>query len=102
MACSLGGMIVLSRYLPQMPYFKNIMPPNPTPESVIVGDAYGGLAHIGDVGVTESPLRPAGKARFGSLLVDVVTEGDLIDAGAAIRVVERHGNRVVVRQEPRA
>ena len=60
-------------------------------------DPYGNLARLGDVGVTEGVLRPAGKARFGQVLVDVVTEGEYIEPDVQIEVIERHGNRVVVR-----
>ena len=91
------GMVALSRYLPQIPYLKHAVPPNPTAEGVAISDVYDGLARIGDVGRCESPLRPAGKARFGSLLVDVVSEGDMVEAGTEIEVVDRRGNRVVVR-----
>jgi membrane-bound ClpP family serine protease len=80
-----------------MPIFRAIVPANPMPSEVAVDDPYRGAAYIGDVGRTESMLRPAGKARFGSLLVDVVTQGDMIAAGTAVEVVERRGNRVVVR-----
>jgi membrane-bound serine protease (ClpP class) len=97
MALSLVGMVMLSKYLPTMPFFREVVPANPMPSEVAVEDPYRGAAHIGDVGKTESVLRPAGKARFGSLLVDVVTQGDLIDAGTMVEVVERRGNRVVVR-----
>lgn len=53
---------------------------------------------VGDWGVAETPLRPAGKARFEDRLVDVVTDGAFIDRGQQIRVVERQGNRIVVVQ----
>jgi membrane-bound serine protease (ClpP class) len=94
---SLLGMFMLARVLPQMTAFRTIVPENPTPEEVQIEDPYRGAARVGDVGVAESSLRPAGKARFGSLLVDVVTQGELVQDGARIEVVERHGNRVVVR-----
>ena len=81
-----------------MPYLKNIVPANPTAEAVTIEDPYHDMARVGDIGHSEGPLRPAGKARFGSVLVDVVTEGDMVDGGAKIEVVERHGNRVVVRR----
>jgi len=48
-------------------------------------------------GVAVTPLRPAGTARVGDDLVDVVTEGDFVDAGARVRVVRVEGSRVVVR-----
>lgn len=97
MAASLVGMVMLSKFLPRMAVFRRIVPANPTPSEVLVEDPYRGAARIGDVGVTEGPLRPAGKARFGSLLVDVVSQGDYLEACVQIEVVERRGNRVVVR-----
>ncbi|MBI4716328.1 MAG: hypothetical protein HY763_00830 [Planctomycetes bacterium] len=97
MAASLLGMFVLSRYLPQLPVLGRIIPANPTPSEVLVDDPYRGAARVGDFGETEGPLRPAGKARFGGLLVDVVTEGEYLEGHTRIEVIERRGNRVVVR-----
>lgn len=97
MVASVIGMIMLSRFLPRVPLLRGIIPANPMPSQVQVDDPYRGAAHIGDVGRTESPLRPAGKARFGGMLVDVVAQGDFLDAGQSVEVVERRGNRVVVR-----
>jgi len=51
---------------------------------------------IGDLGVADSLLRPAGKARFGNRFVDVVADGDYIPKGQRVRIVEVAGNRVVV------
>jgi membrane-bound serine protease (ClpP class) len=60
-------------------------------------DAYRGYARVGDVGRVSSTLRPSGKARFGDQLVDVVTRGEFVDPGGEVEVIERAGNRVVVR-----
>jgi len=57
---------------------------------------------VGDLGRAETPLRPAGKARFGDALVDVVADRTILDRGTPITVVEVHGNRVVVRQAEEA
>jgi membrane-bound serine protease (ClpP class) len=56
-----------------------------------------GLPIVGDVGVTESVLRPSGKVLFGQQLIDVVSEGEFIDPGVQVEVLRREGNRVVVR-----
>jgi len=56
-----------------------------------------GPVHVGDRGVAESPLRPAGKAVFDNEFVDVVTEGAFVEPGRPVRVVKVQGNRVVVR-----
>jgi len=97
MCTSLIGMVMLSRYLPKMPLFRRIVPANPMPSDVLIGDEYRGSARIGDLGRSEGPLRPGGKATFDGMLVDVVTQGEYLDAGTPIEVIERRGNRVVVR-----
>jgi membrane-bound serine protease (ClpP class) len=53
----------------------------------------------GDSGEALSRLRPAGKARFGEAVVDVVAEGAFIDKGVKVTIIEVRGNRVVVRQK---
>jgi membrane-bound serine protease (ClpP class) len=52
---------------------------------------------LGDEGKADSPLRPSGKMSVGDQLVDVVTDGEFVDAGEAVRVVEIQGSRIVVR-----
>jgi membrane-bound serine protease (ClpP class) len=97
MTASLAGMVILSRFLPRMPLFNRLVPANPTPSEVNVEDPYLGAARVSDLGTTEGPLRPAGKARFGPLIVDVVTQGEFVEARVSVEVIERRGNRVVVR-----
>ncbi|MEE9294062.1 MAG: NfeD family protein [Phycisphaerae bacterium] len=97
MGLSIVGAVLLSRYLPQLPYLRSIVPENPMPADVVVDDYYDGLARVGDIGVVVGGLHPAGKARFGATLVDVVSEGDMVGADVRVEVVERHGNRIVVR-----
>ncbi len=53
---------------------------------------------VGDWGVAESPLRPAGKAIFGDHYLDVVADGSFVDKGKQVRIVEVSGNRIVVRE----
>lgn len=45
-----------------------------------------------------SQLRPSGKAAIDGQQVDVVTEGDLIERGEKIKVVQVEGSRIVVRR----
>jgi membrane-bound serine protease (ClpP class) len=66
-------------------------------------------SHVGDIG-TERPdllnkkgiahtnLRPSGTAIIDGERVDVVTEGSMIQRGAALEVVAVEGMRVVVRE----
>lgn len=57
-----------------------------------------GLPELGARGTAESVLRPAGKGRFESQLIDVLTEGDFVDPGTTIEVVRREGNKIIVRK----
>ena len=52
---------------------------------------------VGDWGLALSPLRPAGKARFGDRYLDVLTDGDFVERGRQVRIVEIQGSRIVVR-----
>lgn len=54
---------------------------------------------VSEVGTAETPLRPAGKATLRGRRIDVVTRGELIDAGRRVRVLRVEGNRVVVAEE---
>ncbi|MDZ4347595.1 MAG: NfeD family protein [Candidatus Binatia bacterium] len=54
---------------------------------------------LGKTGTALSPLRPAGIAEIEGERVDVVSEGDLIEAGAPVVVTGVDGNRIVVRRD---
>jgi membrane-bound serine protease (ClpP class) len=53
---------------------------------------------IGKRGTALSPLRPAGIAELESERVDVVSQGEYIEANTPIEVVRVDGNRIVVRR----
>jgi membrane-bound serine protease (ClpP class) len=52
---------------------------------------------IGQIGEALSRLRPAGKAKFGEAVVDVIAEGEFIDKGTKVEIIRVQGSRVVVR-----
>lgn len=53
-------------------------------------------ALAGKNGVSITPLRPAGKALIDDRRVDVLTRGELIEAGTPIHVLRVEANRVFV------
>ncbi len=53
---------------------------------------------IGSVGTALSPLRPGGKARIDGKIVDVIADGQMIEAGARVRVLRHSGMEAVVEQ----
>ena len=53
---------------------------------------------LNGTGTALTQLRPSGTAEINGQRVDVVTEGDLIERGAKLKVVAVEGSRVVVRE----
>ena len=54
---------------------------------------------VGDVGVTKTGLRPGGRVIFDGQPFDVTSDGDFIDPGEEVEVIEV-GHRTVVRRIP--
>ena len=93
--------LALARFLPTVPFFRRLhMEPAPsqTGSAVPIVKA-GARALLGEKGVAESPLRPAGTAKIGGKRMDVVAEGGYIAPGTAVRVVAVQGNVITVRAD---
>ena len=92
--------IVARRWLPSTPFLRHVLlvPPAEESESLeFEADALEAL--VGLEGTTTTRLAPAGKARIGGVLRDVTSDGQLIEPGVAVRVVEVRGSRVLVRAQ---
>ncbi len=97
--------VFLSRYFGSLPLVNRLALEPPAGAAVAASGAGQGPAStapvaVGDVGTAETPLYPAGKARFGTRFVDVITEGDFLDAGTRIRVERIGGGRLIVGPAP--
>lgn len=53
---------------------------------------------LGKQGYTTTQLVPAGKVRFGDEVIDVLSDGEMIQRNTNVYVDEVHGNRVIVRR----
>ncbi len=102
---------VLSRFLPKLQFMSGlILMPTPAmprgagaPLDITAPpESTRDRVRIGDVGEVIAKLRPAGKARFGDAVVDVVATAEFLDRGTKVEIVEIHGNRVVVRNRDSA
>jgi membrane-bound serine protease (ClpP class) len=88
---------LLAKYLPQTSIYHRLVlgaevPPGPALDRPPLVLAIGS----GTTGLARTTLRPSGKAAFGEQLLDVVSQGEFIEAGAPVRVVLVEGARVVV------
>jgi membrane-bound ClpP family serine protease len=52
----------------------------------------------GETGIALTKLRPAGKAQINGRRVDVITQGQMLDEGCPVEVIEVSGIRIVVRE----
>jgi len=94
--------VVLARFLPQMPILKRLVltgTVGSSGASRAAAAAQEQSARAGETGRTVTMLRPAGKARLGPRLVDVVTDGEFLGPETPIRVIQVRGNRIVVRRD---
>ena len=96
---AIGLSLVLLRFLPHLPYGRTLVLATDL-------DARAGYASapetdlkwVGKRGTAATPLRPAGIADLEGERVDVVSQGEYIEADVPIEVVRVDGNRIVVRQ----
>jgi membrane-bound serine protease (ClpP class) len=94
---------LLAKFLPKTGPFKGLVldPAEAGPKiqmDITAPPQKAGELKIGDTGVVIGTLRPAGQARFGHSVADVVAEGDFIEKNCKVKIIQIQGNRVVVRQ----
>jgi membrane-bound ClpP family serine protease len=94
------GFVALRFLLPGTPMFRHLVMPGPNSDEMIEQEQREHLVHydalVGKRGLAVTPLRPAGKAQFGDQIVAVISDGALLERGAAVRVLQVQGNRIVV------
>ena len=94
----------MGKHLSSIPMLRHFTLEPPSPSDVAVDrpavDSIGGeelsLA-VGDEGIADSTLRPAGRAKFGETYIDVVADGSFVDEGQKIQIVNINGHRIMVR-----
>jgi membrane-bound ClpP family serine protease len=95
-ACGVATIGVLLRHwLPSTPVLRNVLLVPPPDVAEVAEDPSEGL--LGVEGLTTSRLAPAGKARIGGAIREVTTDGELIESGRPVRVVQVRGGRLHVR-----
>lgn len=95
---SVLAITLLARFLPDFPVFRRLFLTAHAPAGPSIPDATFQRpgVHAGETGIVHSTLRPAGKILISDSLVDVVSEGEFIEAGETVRVLSVAGDRIVV------
>lgn len=100
-----AGAFALRKIIPNSPYLRRlILDPRPRLETGLEGvgdpEAVVDWSHLIDQkGETITKLYPSGKARIGGRVYDVIANGQMVDKGQAVVVIEARGNRIVVRSD---
>jgi membrane-bound serine protease (ClpP class) len=95
--------LFLLRVLPRLPFGRRLVLETGLPATAGYASAPEGDSRwLGKRGTAASSLRPAGIAHLDDERVDVVSDGELIEAGEPIEVIRVDGNRIVVRRPPEA
>lgn len=96
---ALAASLLLLRFLPRLPFGRQLI----LETGLAADEGYASAPEsdskwLGKKGASHSPLRPAGIAVIDGERVDVVSDGEFIDAGISIVVTRVDGNRIVVRR----
>ncbi|PAY20391.1 nodulation protein NfeD [Rhodopirellula sp. SM50] len=94
-----GGFVLMRQFFPHLPLFRHLIMETPDVEAIHQAEKladFSALLH--HTGQTTTPLRPSGKARFGDQIVQVVSDGSMIDKGVSVTVIDVQGAKVVVEE----
>jgi membrane-bound serine protease (ClpP class) len=93
---SLAAALALARLLPRTPLFSRLVSQSASGVATTVEWESRQAERIGWRGVAVSSLCPGGKARFGEVLVDVITRGEAVEKGCPVRIIQYSGPIAVV------
>ena len=94
------GAIILAQYMPRLPITRRMVlgEAQAATDAPATDDAPIMHIKVGDTGTVATICRPVGQVRFGNELCDATSEGATIETGAQVRVVERTGNQLIVKE----
>jgi membrane-bound serine protease (ClpP class) len=96
---AMAGAFAFVRALPSLPFGNRlVLEADMTSDRGYVSSPESDRRWLGRTGTAISALRPAGIAEFDGARVDVVSDGDFVDAGSTIAVTRVDSNRIVVRR----
>lgn len=93
---SFGIALLLARFFPQTPLFHRLVSQTASGVNSVAALQAQQATRLGQIGVAISPLCPGGKATFGDQLLDVITRGEMVEKGRAVRIIGHTGANAVV------
>lgn len=93
---SVAVILVLARFLPKTSFYGVLVTKSASAVETPKLQAAVQAQQVGREGVALSVLRPGGKAQFGNEILDVMTQGELIEKGARVRIISHSGREAIV------
>lgn len=102
LAIATGGatviVLLLARFLPKTSVYLTLVSQTASGVSSVAEQEARQETRVGQVGVALSPLHPGGKARFGDQILDVLTQGQMIEKGRTVRIIGHTGPEALVEE----
>jgi membrane-bound serine protease (ClpP class) len=92
------GLWLVSKWLPKTSMYSALVSRSASGAATTAAFAAQETAWLGKTGVTISALRPSGKAQFGETILDVISQGEMIGVGTAVKVVGFSAGAAVVEE----
>ena len=89
---------ILSRFLPKTSLFQKLVSQTASGVSSVAAQEAQQEARIGQTGVAISQLYPGGKAQFGDQILDVITQGEMVERGRPVKIIGHTGPDAVVEE----
>ena len=91
-----AGVWIASLILPRTPMYRSVISLSASGMKTEAAFEVQRRERLGRVGITTSALRPGGKAQFGNDVLDVMSQGDLVEKGTKVRITGYSGSEAVV------
>jgi membrane-bound ClpP family serine protease len=90
------AVLVLSHWLPKTSFYGKLVSQAASGVITVAKLERQQVSRLGQVGVAISELRPGGKAQFGNEILDVISQGELIDKGQRVKIIGHSGMEALV------
>lgn len=109
---SVVGLYFLIKHFGSIPVLNRLVLKSPIPSPVgvtsgppmepVSGDDAigGGRISTDQTGRSITELRPTGRAEVDGQIIDVITRGEWIEPDQPVKIIEVHGNKIVVEADP--
>ncbi len=95
---SLAVVVVMAGYFPKSSLYNKLVSQTASGEAFNTAEEERHTSQVGLNGVAISPLLPGGKARFGDRILDVITQGELIEKGSKVKIIGHSASVAVVEE----